>query len=149
MRALYPEVVDAIWAVKLAWKWSVRADINGIPIGWTTDGAKRNDSILLAPTLDDAAGRGLLAEIDTLWLDRGYDSDATRQRLAARAIDDAVIANKRKRGSSETKNKNQPMGLRWPVERSNSWLSNYSTALATVDRVINEYAEEARLGSAA
>lgn len=34
-------------------------------------GANRNDSIMLAPTLDAAGGRGLLAEIETLWLDRG------------------------------------------------------------------------------
>jgi len=63
------------------------------------------------PTLDNAAGRGLLAEIDTLWLDRGYDSGVTRQRLAERGIDDAVIAKKRKRRAAEGK-KNLPMGLR-------------------------------------
>ena len=84
---------------KLGWKWSILTDTAGIPIGWTVDGANRNDSILLAPTLDDAAGRGLLAEIETLWLDRGYDSDATRARLDERGITDAVIAKKRRRGS--------------------------------------------------
>ncbi len=82
---------------KLGWKWSIATDLNGIPFGWAIDGANRNDSVLLAPTLDNAAGRGLLAEIDTIWLDRGYDSDITRQRLAERGIDDAVIAKKRKR----------------------------------------------------
>ncbi len=96
---------------KLGWKWSILTDINGIPLGWTIDGANRNDSVLLAPTLDNAAGRGLLAEIDTLWLDRGYDSGVTRQRLAERGIDDAVIAKKRKRRAAEGK-KNLPMGLR-------------------------------------
>jgi len=119
---------------KLGWKWSVATDRAGIPIGWTVDGANRNDSILLAPTLDDVAGRGLLAEIDTLWLDRGYDSDATRERLDTRRVHDAVIAKKRKRGSGETKNKNQPMGLRWPVERTNSWLSNYGQLRRNTDR---------------
>ena len=119
---------------KLGWKWSVLTDRAGIPFGWTVDGANRNDSILLAATLDDAAGRGLLAEIDTLWLDRGYDSDATRGRLDDRGIDDAVIARKRKRGSTEPVNKNQPMGLRWPVERTNSWLSNYGQLRRNTDR---------------
>jgi len=33
-------------------------------------GANRNDSIMPAPTLDHAAGRGLLVEIDPIWLDR-------------------------------------------------------------------------------
>ena len=60
---------------KLGWKWSVLTDTVGIPFGWTADGANRNDSILLAPTLDDAAARGLLEDVETLWLDRGYDSD--------------------------------------------------------------------------
>ena len=118
---------------KLGWKWSVLTDRHGIPIGWTADGANRNDSILLAPTLDDTARRGLLADIDTIWLDRGYDSDVTRQRLADRDLNDAVIAHKRKRGSTEVK-KNQPMGLRWPVERTNSWLSNFGQLRRNTDR---------------
>ena len=114
-------------------KWSILTDLRGIPFGWTIEGANRNDSILLAPTLDDAAKRGLLDDIETLWLDRGYDSDATRERLAARGIDDAVIARKRKRGSKEPK-KSQPMGLRWPVERTNSWLSNFGGLRRNNDR---------------
>ena len=85
---------------KIGWKWSILTDRVGIPIGWVADGANRNDSVLLAPTLDDVASRGLLGEIETLWLDRGYDSAITRERLAARGIDDAVIARKRKRGAT-------------------------------------------------
>ena len=119
---------------KLGWKWSILTDTVGIPIGWTIDGANRNDSVLLAPTLDAAAGRGLLDEIDTLWLDRGYDSAVTRERLAARNISDAVIARKRKRGAGQPAKKNQPMGLRWPVERTNSWLSNFGQLRRNTDR---------------
>jgi transposase len=118
---------------KLGWKWSVLTDRNGIPFGWVIDGANRNDSILLAATLDDADSRGLLAEIETIWLDRGYDSDATRQRLADRSIDDAVIAKKRKKGQATGKNP-QKMGMRWPVERTNSWLSNYGQLRRNTDR---------------
>jgi transposase len=118
---------------KLGWKWSILTDRCGIPIGWTIDGANRNDSVLLASTLDAAAARGLLGDVETLWLDRGYDSDATRQRLTERGLDDAVIAKKRKRGSQEPK-KNQPMGLRWPVERTNSWLSNFGQLRRNTDR---------------
>nr|WP_276976825.1 IS5 family transposase [Ferrimicrobium acidiphilum] len=120
---------------KLGWKWSVLVDRAGIPIGWAIDAANRNDSVLLAPTLDDAADRGFLAEIDTIWLDRGYDSDVTRERLKERKIDDSVIAKKRKRGSTRKKT-NQPMGLRWPVERTNSWLSNYGQLRRNTDRKI-------------
>jgi transposase len=118
---------------KLGWKWSMLTDLAGIPCGWTAAGANRNDSILLEPTLDAAAERGLLIDIDTIWLDRGYDSAVTRQRLADRDLTDAVIAKKRRRGSGEAK-QHQPMGLRWPIERTNSWLSNYGQLRRNTDR---------------
>jgi transposase len=104
---------------KLGWKWSILTDARGIPFGWTVDGANWNDSILLEPTLVNAAERGLLSDIETIWLDRGYDSDATRKRLADLGIHDAVIAKRRKRGVTAPAKK-LPMGLRWPVERTNS-----------------------------
>jgi hypothetical protein len=103
---------------KLGWRWSIHTDRAGIPIGWSVAGANANDSILLAPTLDDSAGRGLLAEIETLWLDRGYDSNATRTRLADRRVDDAVIATKRKPKAATGATTKLPMGLHWPVERT-------------------------------
>ena len=119
---------------KLGWKWSILTDDNGIPFGVAVDGANRNDSVMLAPTLDDAKAKGLLQEIETIWLDRGYDSDATRQRLIERDIEDAVIARKRKRGTAGGTKNNQPMGLRWPVERTNSWLSNFGQLRRNTDR---------------
>ena len=63
---------------KGGWKWSIVTELAGIPFGWTTAGANRNDSVLLEPTLDDAHRRGFLAQVTTIWLDRGYDSEATR-----------------------------------------------------------------------
>jgi len=119
---------------KLGWKWSLLTDRHGIPLGWTIDGANRNDSIMLEPTLDNAAERGLLDDVETIWLDRGYDSNVTRQRLAARNLDDAVIAKKRPTGSTQAPKKNLPMGLRWPVERTNSWLSNFGQLRRNTDR---------------
>ena len=70
---------------KLGWKWSIATDARGIPIGWAIDGANRNDVKMLDPTLDDLARAGLLEEIETLHLDRGYDypkvrADARRSR---------------------------------------------------------------------
>ncbi len=118
---------------KLGWKWSVFTDRNGIPIGWAVDGANRNDSVMLEPTLQAAQDIGLLADIETLWLDRGYDSDVTRTRLSALGIDDAVIARKRMRGATDGKKKHS-MGLRWPVERTNSWLSNFGQLRRNTDR---------------
>jgi transposase len=118
---------------KLGWKWSILTERNGIPIGWAVDGANRNDSVMLEPTLDNAAARGLLCDIETIWLDRGYDSDVTRQRLAARLLDDAVIAKKRKKGEAKGKNP-QPMGMRWPVERTNAWFAAYGQLRRNTDR---------------
>ncbi|MCU1495961.1 MAG: hypothetical protein JWO62_3725, partial [Acidimicrobiaceae bacterium] len=40
-----------------------------------------------------------------------------------------------KRGSKEPAKK-QPMGLRWPVERTNSWLSNFGQLRRNTDRKI-------------
>ncbi|MHB8329271.1 MAG: transposase [Acidimicrobiales bacterium] len=88
---------------KIGWKLSVLTDRNGIPIGWATDGANRHDSVLFEPTLHAADDLGLLAEIETLWLDRGYDSDVTRTRMSALGIDDAVTARRRKRGEAPGK----------------------------------------------
>jgi transposase len=118
---------------KLGWKWSVLTDANGIPIAWTADGANRHDSVLLEATVEGAARRGLLGDIETIWLDRGYDSDLTRERLRTLGIHDAVIAKKRQRGAP-SRAKKQPMGLRWPVERTNSWLSNFGALRRNTDR---------------
>jgi len=63
---------------KRGWKWSLFADRHGIPIAWTTAGANRNDCVLLEPTLDAVASRGLLIECETLHLDRGYDNGIVR-----------------------------------------------------------------------
>ena len=58
---------------KSGWKWSVAVDRHGVPIGWIIDGANRNDVRMLVPTLEAIAEVGLLADIETLHLDRGYD----------------------------------------------------------------------------
>jgi len=118
---------------RLGWKWSIITELGGIPFGWCADGANRNDSVLLEPTLKDASERGWLEQVETIWLDRGYDSDATRERLASFEIDDAMIAKKRKRGSTGPAPR-QPMGLRWQVERTNSWLSNFGQLRRNTDR---------------
>jgi transposase len=118
---------------KLGWKWSVAVDANGIPVGRVIDGANRNDSILLVPTLDAVDANGLLAEIETLHLDRGYDSGVTRERLMDAGIVDAVI---QRRGTKVPGAKKQPLtlGLRWIVEATNSWWSNYGQLRRSTDR---------------
>jgi transposase len=122
---------------KSGWKWSVAVDARGIPLGFAIDGANRHDLKLLEPTLDQVAQRGLLIDIETLHLDRGYDSRAARAILRDDyALTDVVCARKRPKGTAKGTKNPQPLGLRWPVERTNSWLSAYGQLRRNTDRVI-------------
>jgi transposase len=117
---------------KLGWKWSVAAERHGVPIGWVIAGANRNDIRLLGPTLDVVADAGLLADINTLHLDRGYDYPVVRAQLAELGLNDLNI---QRRGTKEP-GKKQPvrLGLRWIVEATNSWWSNYGQLRRNTDR---------------
>ncbi len=75
---------------KLGFKWSLATDRAGIPVGWAIDGANRHDSILFDPTLAAVDSRGLVLDIETLHLDRGYDSNRVRNEATARGIDDII-----------------------------------------------------------
>jgi Transposase DDE domain len=85
------------------------------------------------PTLDVLADTGRLAEIGTLHLDRGYDSGAVRDRLRAAGIDQVEI---QRRGTTVPGVKKQPvrLGLRWIVEATNTWWSNYGQLRRNTDR---------------
>jgi transposase len=118
---------------KLGWKWSVASERHGIPIGWVIDGAHRNDVRMLEPTLEAIETIGLLADIETLHLDRGYDSAAVRQRLRAAGIEQFDI---QRRGTKIPGAKKQPLrlGWRWIVEATNTWWSNYGQLRRNTDR---------------
>jgi len=118
---------------KLGWKWSVAADANGIPVGWAIDGANRHDVTLLEPTLDDVARIGLLVDIETLHLDRGYDYPKIRTQLTAMGLNDLNIQRRKPRGATPPKSPIR-LGLRWVVEGTNSWLSNYGQLRRNTDR---------------
>ncbi len=94
-------------------KRSVVVDASGIPLGSITAPANRHDSPLLGETLDTLGPLGELPEGARVHLDRGYDSAATREKLAARFL----------LGEISQKGKPAPMraGLRWIVERTNAW----------------------------
>ena len=118
---------------KLGWKWSLAVDAAGIPIGWAIDGANRNDVKLLEPTLDAVAATGLLADIDTVCLDRSYDYPKIRRQLNAYGLDDLDI---QKRGTKPKPGEPHrlTLGLRWIVEATNSWWSNYGQLRRSTDR---------------
>lgn len=118
---------------KSGWKWSVAVDRHGIPIGWAIDGANRNDVPMLEPTLDDVATTGLLTDIGVIHLDRGYDYPKIRKQLHHRGLTELEI---QKRNSNISHGTKQPMrlGLRWIVEATNSWWSNYGQLRRNTDR---------------
>lgn len=66
-------------------RWAV---IGLVPM---TDGANRNDVKLLDPTLDAIEALGLLADVDTIHLDRGYDHNSIRARMVERDLPDVDI----------------------------------------------------------
>jgi putative transposase len=106
---------------------------HGIPVGWAIDGANRNDVRMLEPTLDAVDQAGLLVDIGTLHLDRSYDSPAVRDRLRTAGIDQFEI---QRRGTKVPGVKRQPLhlGLRWIVEATNTWWSNYGQLRRNTDR---------------
>lgn len=95
---------------KRGMKRSVVVDGRGIPLGSVTASANRNDSPLLAPTIDSGWSLGMVAQDATVHLDRGYDSEPTRTRLLERGL------------LAEISTKGNPAPLnatkRWVVERS-------------------------------
>ena len=119
---------------KSGWKWSLATDANGIPVGWATDGANRHDTTLLERTLRSIADRGLVSDIETLHLDRGYDSGAVRALCETVGIADIICARKRPRGQTGHTKTATPLGMRWTVERTNSWLTNYGQLRRNTDR---------------
>ena len=131
---------------KLGWKWSVAVEVHGIPIGWAIDGANRNDVRLLEPTLEAVDATGLLVDIDTLHLDRGYDYPVVRQRLARFGMQDLNI---QRRGTKVSGVKKQPvrLGLRWIVEATNSWWSNYGQLRRNTDRRVRHRHAALRLAT--
>ena len=115
-------------------KWSVAVDRNGIPIAAVIDAANRHDTVLLDPTLQAVLDRGLIPDIETLHLDRGYDSPKILGLCHSYGINDVVCARKRPPGTARPKKLPAPLGMRWTVERTNSWLSNYGQLRRNTDR---------------
>ena len=129
---------------KSGWKQSLLTDRNGIPVGWAADGANRSDQALLAPTLAAADQRGLIFDVETLHLDRGYAGNPVTRVCEEFGIDDVARAPKRAPGAARGHPKTVPLGKRWTIERTNSWLSNFGQLRRSTDR-----ATKARLGQLA
>lgn len=97
---------------KLGTKRSLMTDGKGIPIGCVIAGANRHDSPLLRPTLECLSRFGyLLPERIKVHLDAGYDSRNTRDLLTELGCEWEI----------STKGEPLQAGVRWVVERTNSW----------------------------
>lgn len=118
---------------KRGWKFVCATDANGIPIGFVTDGANRNDYPLMFDVLDQLAERDQLRLVGTFHADRGFNYASTPDRLANEyGLDDfrAPSRNQPKQG----RHKRSPLGLRWIVEATNSWIRNYKQIANNTDR---------------
>ena len=76
----------------------------------------------------------MLPDIETLHLDRGYDSKTVRALCDAAGITDVICAKKKPRGQTGNTKTPAPLGMRWTVERTNSWLTNYGQLRRNTDR---------------
>ena len=95
-------------------KRSAAVDANGIPLGVVTAPANCPDSSLPGETLDVVIETlGGLPDRASIHLDRGYDSKTTRELLENRGLI-GVISGRGKPAPLRA-------GMRWIVERTNSW----------------------------
>ena len=125
---------------KLGWKCSLCTDATGTPLAWLPAAANVHDQKLVDDTLDALDARGYEIEVQRADLDRGYDSEAVRALFTETGIQ-AHIDRRAKPGPFRRKNRTRPnnpikLGRRWPIERTNSWLSNYGQLRRSTDRHI-------------
>lgn len=113
-------------------KWCSAVDTTGMLMGWTLDGANRNDYKMLQPTLDVIAANPATAQIGTLHLDRGFGYKSLPDRLDGYQIDDVnvIMRNRPNEGRVELVG----FGRRWVIERTHAWLKAYGQLRRNTDR---------------
>ena len=107
-------------------KRSTVVDAKGVPLGTITAPANHHDSPLLEATLDTLEPLGELPDRARVHLDRAYDSATTHRKLAARWLV----------GETSEKGKPAPLkaGMRWIVERTNSWSNAHKKLVWCTER---------------
>ena len=82
-------------------------------------------------------------------LKRRFGVDATRGGRPDLGINDLVAAKKRKPGKGKAAaKKSVSLGMRWPVERTNSWMSNFGQLRRNTDRFIHHRLDQIALAVA-
>jgi len=107
-------------------KRSTLVDANGIPLGAIAAPANRHDSPLLDQTLETMEVLGELPERMSVHLDRGYDSQTTREKLKSRGLEPMI----------SERGKPAPLGTtkRWVVERTNAWQNAHKKLVWCTER---------------
>jgi transposase len=117
-------------------RFHVVVDARGAPFAVRVGPGNENERAHLLPLVDELLARGLRPE--QLWADRGYDGWEIREQLTQRGLE-PMISRRRKpgqpappgsplvhRGGQRRPKTKDPLGrLRWPIERTNSWLRNW------------------------
>lgn len=108
-------------------KRSATTDAKGVPLGIVSAPANRNDSPLLAPTIENMKQQvGKLPDKPVMHLDSGYDGKPSRDVLATHDM----IGEIAKKGIPSP----IQVGKRWVVERTHSWMNNYGKLRRCTDR---------------
>jgi transposase len=111
-------------------KLVVVVDGEGVPLALTVHSAGPSETKMIEPTLDR-----LKRQPERLVLDRAFDSDKFRDRIAARGTEPIVPY--RKRAVSMRYNDGRKMRRyrrRWKVERTFAWLGNFRRLVVRYER---------------
>jgi transposase len=126
-------------------KWMVVVDGEGLPLACHLDAANRAEVQLLEPTLDnidviEAEAADAPPQPERLILDKGYDSDPLRARLAARGIE-MICPHRKNRTKPKTQDgrKLRRYKRRWKVERTFAWLGNFRRLVVRYERSLKTY----------
>ncbi|WZO97481.1 IS5 family transposase [Isosphaeraceae bacterium EP7] len=123
----------------------VDGDGDGVPLACHLDSARPSEVTLLERTLDNVSIKrrrdGTTPRPRLLILDRAYDSDPLRDRLAARGIE-MVCPHRRNRRRPATQRAGRLRRYyrwRWRVERTFAWLGNFRRLLVRHERTPRIY----------
>ena len=126
-------------------KWMVVVDGEGIPLASHLGSASPAEVKLLERTLDnidviEAEEADGPPRPERLVLDKGYDSDPLRRRLAERGIE-MICPHRRNRKRPKTQD-GRPLRRykrRWKVERTFAWLGNFRRLVVRYERSLRMY----------
>lgn len=127
-------------------KFHIGVDANGIGLAALVTTGPANDFPLLEPTLDAICARDWTATIGTLHLDRGYGYPSLPTKLGTHQI--AAVDVTMRRMPYQGRVQLDGLKLRWVVERTNAWLTNFRQLKINWDRTIEHRLAAVQLGLA-